>query len=110
MAMATSDWMFGRRRAATVKKGVPHAWCNVTDTPVRILIVFSPGHIEAMFRQIIPLATDDLEKRSRQSLRISSGRHRRLPIVRGLNTLASPRPSDASEARGARRRCEAQQY
>src|SRR5262249_13831690 len=27
----------------TVKKGVPHAWCNLLETPLRVVIVFRPG-------------------------------------------------------------------
>jgi mannose-6-phosphate isomerase-like protein (cupin superfamily) len=45
--------------AVTVKKGVPHAWCNLADTPVRMLIVFSPGQIEQMFRQVSTRESDD---------------------------------------------------
>jgi mannose-6-phosphate isomerase-like protein (cupin superfamily) len=38
--------------AITVQKGVPHAWANLGDTPVRFLIIFSPGRIEEMFMKI----------------------------------------------------------
>jgi uncharacterized cupin superfamily protein len=40
--------------AITVSKGVPNAWCNVTDGPVRMLRIFSPGHIEGLFRETPP--------------------------------------------------------
>ncbi len=30
--------------AVTVSKGEPHAWCNLTEMPVRMLVIFSPGH------------------------------------------------------------------
>jgi mannose-6-phosphate isomerase-like protein (cupin superfamily) len=40
--------------AVTVKRGVPHAWCNLTDAPLRMLVIFTPGHIEGLF-----LATAD---------------------------------------------------
>ena len=36
--------------AVTVSRGVPHAWCNLSDFPLRMLVVFSPGHIEGLFR------------------------------------------------------------
>jgi mannose-6-phosphate isomerase-like protein (cupin superfamily) len=26
--------------AVTVRKGVPHAWCNLSETPLRMLLVF----------------------------------------------------------------------
>jgi mannose-6-phosphate isomerase-like protein (cupin superfamily) len=34
----------------TVKRGVPHAWCNPSDTPLHMLVVFSPGQIDGLFR------------------------------------------------------------
>ncbi len=38
--------------AATVKKGVPHAWANLSDAPVRMLVTFTPGDQESAFRLI----------------------------------------------------------
>ncbi len=38
--------------SATVKRGTPHAWCNLSDSRVRMLIIFSPGHMEEVFRLI----------------------------------------------------------
>jgi mannose-6-phosphate isomerase-like protein (cupin superfamily) len=38
--------------AVTVNRGDPHAWCNLTETPVRMLVIFSPGHVEGLFREI----------------------------------------------------------
>jgi mannose-6-phosphate isomerase-like protein (cupin superfamily) len=35
----------------TVPKGVPHAWCNRSDTPLRMLVLFSPGGIDELFRE-----------------------------------------------------------
>src|SRR5262249_30617240 len=32
--------------AVTIGKGVPHAWCNLTNAPLRMLVIFSPGNIE----------------------------------------------------------------
>ncbi len=37
--------------AVTVGKGIPHAWCNLTDMPLRMLVIFTPGHIEGLFRE-----------------------------------------------------------
>lgn len=45
---------------ATVRRGTPHAWCNLSDRPVRMLIIFSPGHLERTFRLIGSLQGDDL--------------------------------------------------
>jgi quercetin dioxygenase-like cupin family protein len=47
--------------AVTVPKGVPHAWCNLSDAPVKMLVIFTPGHIEGLFRAAINPATYDLE-------------------------------------------------
>lgn len=38
----------------TIKRGVPHAWCNIGETPLRMLLVFSPGAIEEFFRTELP--------------------------------------------------------
>src|SRR5580692_1913757 len=38
--------------AVTVSKGKPHAWCNLTEMPVRMLVIFSPGHIEGLFKEV----------------------------------------------------------
>lgn len=38
--------------AVTVSKGEPHAWCNLTEMPVRMLVIFSPGHIEELFKEV----------------------------------------------------------
>jgi mannose-6-phosphate isomerase-like protein (cupin superfamily) len=46
--------------AVTAKKGIPHAWANLGETPVRMLTIFSPGHIEAMFNHVGSPMTDDL--------------------------------------------------
>jgi mannose-6-phosphate isomerase-like protein (cupin superfamily) len=36
----------------TVPRGVPHAWCNASRAPVRVLVVFSPAGIERLFREV----------------------------------------------------------
>jgi quercetin dioxygenase-like cupin family protein len=36
----------------TAPKGVPHAWCNASKAPVRVLAVFSPAGIERLFREV----------------------------------------------------------
>jgi len=46
--------------AVTVRKGVPHAWCNLSETPVRMLLVFSPGHIERLFKEVATRQRDDI--------------------------------------------------
>jgi mannose-6-phosphate isomerase-like protein (cupin superfamily) len=34
----------------TVGKGIPHAWCNLADSPLRMLLLFTPGGIDELFR------------------------------------------------------------
>lgn len=46
--------------SVTVRRGVPHAWCNPLDVPLRILVVFSPGQIEGLFRATA--GVDDVDK------------------------------------------------
>jgi quercetin dioxygenase-like cupin family protein len=45
--------------ALTVSKGVPHAWSNPTDQPIRFLAIFSPGHVEGLFREVAARTSDD---------------------------------------------------
>ncbi|MEJ1977111.1 MAG: cupin domain-containing protein [Acetobacteraceae bacterium] len=36
--------------AVTIRRGAPHAWCNLSDSPLRMLVIFVPGRIEGLFR------------------------------------------------------------
>jgi quercetin dioxygenase-like cupin family protein len=47
--------------SVTVSKGTPHAWCNLTDSVVRFIVIFTPGHIEGMFRAVATKQIDDVE-------------------------------------------------
>jgi mannose-6-phosphate isomerase-like protein (cupin superfamily) len=59
--LANGDTMLDARAgtAVTVSKGVPHAWCNLTDRPLRMLVIFSPGHVEGLFREVAARKSDD---------------------------------------------------
>jgi mannose-6-phosphate isomerase-like protein (cupin superfamily) len=46
--------------SVTVKRGVPHAWCNPSDAPLHMLVVFSPGHIDGLFRAAA--GVDDVDR------------------------------------------------
>jgi mannose-6-phosphate isomerase-like protein (cupin superfamily) len=73
--------------SVTVRKGVPHAWCNLSDSPVRMLVVFTPGRIEELFRANASGKGHDLEALARAyGTRIVGP-----PIREGLYTFASPR-------------------
>jgi mannose-6-phosphate isomerase-like protein (cupin superfamily) len=42
----------GAGSSVTIGRGVPHAWCNLSeDVPLRMLVVFSPGGLEELFRK-----------------------------------------------------------
>jgi mannose-6-phosphate isomerase-like protein (cupin superfamily)/uncharacterized protein YjiS (DUF1127 family) len=53
-------WDASAGTSVTVRRGVPHAWCNPSDTPLRMLVVFSPGHIEGLFRATA--GVDDVDR------------------------------------------------
>ena len=36
----------------TVSMGVPHCWCNLSKSPLRMLVLFMPGGIDELFRTI----------------------------------------------------------
>jgi mannose-6-phosphate isomerase-like protein (cupin superfamily) len=36
----------------TVSRGIPHAWCNLSESPLRMLVLFTPGGIDELFRTI----------------------------------------------------------
>lgn len=44
----------------TVKRGTPHAWANLADATVRVLIIFTPGDMEETFRLIGSMDGGDL--------------------------------------------------
>ena len=42
----------GAGSSITIGRGTPHAWCNpCEDVPLRMLVLFSPGGLEEMFRR-----------------------------------------------------------
>jgi quercetin dioxygenase-like cupin family protein len=77
----------GAGRAVSVSRGVPHAWSNVSDTKVRMLVLFSPGHIEGMFREIALRQNDDIAAILGKFGCLIVGP----PLSEGLNTFHSPR-------------------
>jgi quercetin dioxygenase-like cupin family protein len=76
----------GAGRAVSVSRGVPHAWSNVSDAEVRMLVLFSPGHIEEMFREIA-VRKDDVEAILERFGCLIVGP----PLAEGLATFHSPR-------------------
>jgi mannose-6-phosphate isomerase-like protein (cupin superfamily) len=74
-------------RAMTVSKGVPHAWSNASDAEVRMLVLFSPGYVEGMFREIALRQNDDVAAILDKFGCLIVGP----PPSEGLNTFYSPR-------------------
>jgi mannose-6-phosphate isomerase-like protein (cupin superfamily) len=35
----------------TVRRGAPHAWCNLSEIPLRMLVLFTLGGIDELFRE-----------------------------------------------------------
>jgi mannose-6-phosphate isomerase-like protein (cupin superfamily) len=72
----------------TVGKGVPHAWCNLSNIPLRMLVVFTPGGIEELFRQS-PLLNDGdkVALANKYGTRITGP-----ALFDDLHTIYSPRP------------------
>ena len=38
--------------SVTLKKGIPHAWCNSSNSPLRMVVIASPGGSEEILRLI----------------------------------------------------------
>jgi len=83
----TQDFPAGT--SVTVGKGIPHAWCNLTDSLVRFVVIFTPGRIEEMFRAVAAKKVDDVVAFAR-----SYGTRIVGPALHpGLNNYLTPRPS-----------------
>jgi mannose-6-phosphate isomerase-like protein (cupin superfamily) len=50
IAIGDRRWDAPAGTSATVRRGVPHAWCNPSNMPLHMLVIFSPGQIDGMFR------------------------------------------------------------
>jgi mannose-6-phosphate isomerase-like protein (cupin superfamily) len=38
--------------AVTLSMGIPHAWCNLSNSPLRMVVIASPGGVEEILRSI----------------------------------------------------------
>jgi quercetin dioxygenase-like cupin family protein len=75
--------------SVTIGRGVPHAWCNLSeDAPLRMLVLFSPGGLEALFRENATLEpTDKVALANKFGTRITGP-----ALFDDLYTILSPRP------------------
>jgi mannose-6-phosphate isomerase-like protein (cupin superfamily) len=71
----------------TIKKGVPHAWCNLMGAPLRMLVVFSPGNIEDLFKATAARESDDIATLAAKYGTLLVGP----PLLEEIHTVTSPR-------------------
>jgi mannose-6-phosphate isomerase-like protein (cupin superfamily) len=71
----------------TIKKGVPHAWCNLMDTPLRMLVAFSPGNIEDLFKATAARESDDIAALAAKYGTLLVGP----PLLEEIHSITSPR-------------------
>ena len=60
IAAGDRRWDAPAGTSVTVKRGVPHAWCNPSEMPLHMLVVFSPGRIDGLFKAVA--GVDDVDK------------------------------------------------
>ncbi|MCA6111611.1 cupin domain-containing protein [Bradyrhizobium cenepequi] len=73
----------------TIGRGVPHAWCNLSeDVPLRMLVLFSPGGLEELFRRNAGTEPADMIALAEKfGTRITGS-----ALFDNLYTISSPRP------------------
>lgn len=77
--------------SATVKRGTPHAWCNLLESTVRMLIIFSPGDMEEAFRLIGSMEGGDLAAIA-ESAKSGGSTIVGPPPFENIYSVMSPRP------------------
>jgi quercetin dioxygenase-like cupin family protein len=48
--------------SVTVPKGAPHAWRNLSSSPSRLLVIFTPGGLERMIQDVINAPAGKVEE------------------------------------------------
>jgi mannose-6-phosphate isomerase-like protein (cupin superfamily) len=79
----------GAGSSITIGRGVPHAWCNLSqDAPLHMLVLFSPGGLEELFRRNAGTERADMIALSNKlGTRITGP-----ALFDDLYTISSPRP------------------
>jgi mannose-6-phosphate isomerase-like protein (cupin superfamily) len=73
----------------TIGRGVPHAWCNLSeDAPLRMLVIFSPGGLEELFRKNAATEPADMIALAEKFGTRTTGP----ALFDNLYTILSPRP------------------
>ncbi|WP_439597062.1 hypothetical protein [Falsiroseomonas sp.] len=75
-----------------VPRGTPHAWGNLSEGDVRMLVIFSPGQIEETFRQIGTMQGQDFAAIAASN---EAGGSMILgpPPFPGIHSILAPRPA-----------------
>jgi quercetin dioxygenase-like cupin family protein len=75
--------------SVTIGRGIAHAWCNPSeDVPLRMLVLFTPGGLEELFRRNAGTAAVDMV-----ALAAKFGTRITGPaLFDDLHTILSPRP------------------
>jgi len=79
----------GAGSSITIGRSVPHAWCNPSeDAPVRMLVLFTPGGLEEVFRRNAGTEPADMiALADKLGTRITGP-----ALFDDLHTISSPRP------------------
>jgi len=79
----------GAGASITIRKGVQHAWCNPSeDTPLHMLVLFTPGGLEELFRRNAGTEPADMiALADKLGTRITGP-----ALFDDLHTISSPRP------------------
>jgi mannose-6-phosphate isomerase-like protein (cupin superfamily) len=79
----------GAGASITIGKGVQHAWCNPSeDTPLHMLVLFTPGGLEELFRRNAGTEPADMiALADKLGTRITGP-----ALFDDLHTISSPRP------------------
>jgi mannose-6-phosphate isomerase-like protein (cupin superfamily) len=79
----------------TIGRGVPHAWCNLSEeAPLRMLVLFTPGGLEELFRRNAGTEPADMVALADKfGTRITGP-----ALFDNLYTILSPRPGGLTQA------------
>jgi hypothetical protein len=79
--------------SVTVGKRIPHAWCNLTGSLVRFIVIFTPGRIEGLFGAVAAKKVDDVK-----AFASSYGTRIIGPAMHpGLNNIFTPAPRQTKD-------------
>lgn len=86
VACGYRTWDAAAGTSFTVGRGVPHAWCNPSESSLRMLVTFSPGRIEGLFQAVAQGNPDLAALMEDFGVRIVGP-----TLIEGRYTISSPR-------------------